>query len=77
MNGLLTVGAVRTVRRPKLPVLFMPGYTEDVLPEDASPDIQLTLPRKPFTGDELMDKIHHDAADDRDARDARCLATFT
>jgi hypothetical protein len=35
----------------------MPGYTDDVLPEDASPEIQLTLPRKPFTEDDLMDKL--------------------
>jgi hypothetical protein len=57
VNGLLTVGAVRAMRRPKLPVHFMPGYTDDVLPEDASPDIQLTLPHKPFTEDDLMDKL--------------------
>lgn len=57
MNGLRNSRGSARHGRTKLPVLLMPGYTDDVLPEDALPDIQPTLLRKPFTEDDLMDRL--------------------
>ncbi|MEU7908606.1 ATP-binding protein [Actinoplanes sp. NPDC049118] len=45
--------------QPRLPVLFMSGYTEGLLSADHGVDRELALIQKPFTADELLDRIHH------------------
>ncbi|WP_239138231.1 PAS domain-containing hybrid sensor histidine kinase/response regulator [Actinoplanes regularis] len=45
--------------QPRLPVLFMSGYTEGVLAAEHGIDPDIELIQKPFTADELLDQIHH------------------
>ena len=50
----------RQIRRhlPEMPVLFMSGYTEDVLSEQGIDRNRAHFVGKPFTPQELMDKVH-------------------
>nr|BFE74765.1 PAS domain-containing sensor histidine kinase [Actinoplanes digitatis] len=44
--------------QPQLPVLFMSGYTEGLLGAEHGIDHDTELIQKPFTADELLDRIH-------------------
>ncbi|MEU4220764.1 ATP-binding protein [Actinoplanes sp. NPDC026623] len=44
--------------QPQLPVLFMSGYTKSLLGAHHALDPDIELIQKPFTADELLDRIH-------------------
>ena len=44
--------------QPRLPVLFMSGYTQGLLGAEHGVDHDIELIQKPFTADELLDRIH-------------------
>ena len=56
VSGRELADAIRR-RLPGLPILFMSGYTDDVLADESSPDISSQLLRKPFTEAELAAKV--------------------
>jgi DNA-binding response OmpR family regulator len=44
--------------RPDLPVLYMSGYAEPVLTENGTLQDGVTIIEKPFTGRELLRRVH-------------------
>jgi two-component system cell cycle sensor histidine kinase/response regulator CckA len=53
-----TLARIIQQSRPRLPVLFMSGYTEGLLDAQQVIDHEIELIQKPFTADELLDRIH-------------------
>ncbi|GID96690.1 histidine kinase [Amorphoplanes digitatis] len=53
-----TVARLAQQSQPGLPVLFMSGYTERLLGAQQFIDQEIELIEKPFSADELLDRIH-------------------
>jgi CheY-like chemotaxis protein len=56
MNGM-ELYEILQVKRPGMPVLYISGYTSDVIIHDGTLEEEVTFLKKPFTAEEFMERI--------------------